>query len=135
MSILDRLLYRLGLRRNPGLHSYAFDEILQAELSKLAHQRGLTEEELAKDLLAAGLQDYSDAGRLLQNWRALSPREQDVTALACLGYTNRQIAARLGISPETVKTHLGNVLPQFGLHSRNELRLLFANWDFSAWEE
>ena len=134
-TLLQHLLERFGLRRNPGLRTYGFDATLQARLSDLALQQGRTEEELASDLLTAALQGYSDAGLLLQSWRALSPREQDVTALACLGYTNRQIAARLGISPETVKTHLGNVLFDFGLHSRQELRLLFSGWDFSAWEE
>jgi DNA-binding CsgD family transcriptional regulator len=132
---MRRLLERFGLRRAPGLHTYGFDATLQAKLSDLASQRGLSEEELASDLLAAGLQGYADASQLLQEWRALSPREQDVTALACLGYTNRQIAAGLGISPETVKTHLGNVLSDLGLHSRQELRLLFSGWDFGAWEE
>jgi len=39
-------------------------------------------------------------------WDTLSRREQDVTAWACLGYTNRQIAARLGLSTDTVKSYL-----------------------------
>ena len=66
---------------------------------------------------------------------SLTPREQDVAALACLGYTNRQIAARLGISPDTVKTHVRNLLHKFELHSKDELRSLLQDWDFSAWEE
>jgi DNA-binding CsgD family transcriptional regulator len=31
---------------------------------------------------------------LYERWQKLSLREQDVTALTCLGYTNRQIAAK-----------------------------------------
>ena len=70
----------------------------------------------------------------LSRWRMLSPREQQVAALICLNYTGRQIAARLKISPETVKTHTRNLLNKFGLRTRTELRQVLADWDFSAWE-
>jgi DNA-binding CsgD family transcriptional regulator len=69
-----------------------------------------------------------------QLWIRLSPREQDVTALTCLKYTNRQIAARLGISVETVRTYLVNVLNKLGLETKADLRVFFAGWDFDEWE-
>jgi DNA-binding CsgD family transcriptional regulator len=56
-----------------------------------------------------------------------------VAALTCLGYTNRQMAARLSLSPETIKTHVRNVLFKFGLNRKTDLRQALANWDFSAW--
>ena len=71
----------------------------------------------------------------LLRWRALTPREQEVSALTCLNYTNVQIADHLMISPETVKTHIRNVLSKFKLHSKNELRENLIDWDFSAWAE
>jgi DNA-binding CsgD family transcriptional regulator len=52
----------------------------------------------------------------------------------CLNYTTRQVAMRLGIAPDTVKTHVRNVLAKFDARSRQELRRLLAGWDFSAWE-
>ncbi len=57
-----------------------------------------------------------------------------MAALLCLNYTNRQVAARLGLSPETVKTHTRNLLAKFQLRTRAELRRALADWDFSAWE-
>jgi DNA-binding CsgD family transcriptional regulator len=134
MSFWHRLLYRLGLRADPGPRYYRLDGDLQVSLAALAGHEGRSEQELAADLLAAGLTHYHAGDELWQRWQSLSPREQDVAALACLGYTNKQIAARLGISPETVKSHLGNGLAKFGLHSRAELRLSLDGWDFSAWE-
>ena len=71
---------------------------------------------------------------LVRCWDALSVREQEVTALSCLGYTNRQIAGRLGIAEETVKTHVKNALVKFGLHGKAELRRVLEGWDFSGWE-
>jgi len=134
MSLWHRLLYWLDLRPNPGPRYYEVNESLYTTLATLAAHEGRPEDELAADLLAAGLTQYYSTDELWKRWQSLSPREQDVAALAFLGYTNRQIAARLGISAETVKTHLRNALIKFGLHSRSQLRLLLADWDFSAWE-
>ncbi len=64
----------------------------------------------------------------------LTPREQQVLALVCLGYTNRQIAARLNLSPETIKTHVKFLLRKLLVHSKADLRVLFSSWDFSEWE-
>jgi DNA-binding CsgD family transcriptional regulator len=134
MSIWRTLLHRLGLGRKPKPRTFRFEEALQLEVRNLAIREERPEEEIVADLLTAGLQRYDAAGRHIQSWQMLSPREQDVTALVCLGYTNRQIAAQLGISAQTVKTHLGNILAKFRLHSRKELRTLFFDWDFSAWK-
>ena len=85
-------------------------------------------------MVAPCLAQQSEQGELWQRWQSLSPREQDVAALACLGYTNRQIGAFLSISPETVKTHLRNALVKFNLRTRSELHMLLKDWDFSAWD-
>jgi DNA-binding CsgD family transcriptional regulator len=78
------------------------------------------------------LHDSHDARR--RRWDKLSPREKDVTALACLRYTNPQIAARLGISAGTVKSYLERVLSKLGLQNKADLRVYFAAWDFSEFE-
>lgn len=48
----------------------------------------------------------------------ISAREQEVLALLSVGFSNRQIAARLSISDSTVKTHLGNIYAKLGVESR-----------------
>jgi signal transduction histidine kinase/DNA-binding CsgD family transcriptional regulator len=55
---------------------------------------------------------------------SLTPREQEVLAGAAAGLTNKQIAARLGISDRTVQFHLGNVLGKLGVASRTEAAVL-----------
>ena len=69
---------------------------------------------------------------LYQRWLFLSPREQDVVALTCLGYKNHQIGFRLGLSVATVKSYLQTVFHKLNLHSKTELRLIFYGWDFSG---
>jgi signal transduction histidine kinase/DNA-binding CsgD family transcriptional regulator len=54
----------------------------------------------------------------------LTPREREVLAGAAAGLTNKQIAARLGISDRTVQFHLGNVLGKLGVASRTEAAVL-----------
>lgn len=136
MSIWDRFLYLIGLRTTPGPRTYRFDasDSLQVTLSTIAQDEGRPEHELIPELLNAGLTQYTSQERLWRRWEALSAREKDVVALVCLEYTNNQIAARLNISPDTVKARLGNVFRKFGVHKRSDLRLLLAHWDFSAWE-
>lgn len=53
-------------------------------------------------------------------WR-LSPREDAICTLVLRGATNRQIAATLGISENTVETHLRRVFDKTGAGSRIEL--------------
>ena len=136
MSIWHRLLYLIGLRQTPGPRTYHVDvsDSLQVTLSTIAQDEGRPEHDLIPELLNAGLDQYTSKERLWKRWSTLSSREQDVAAFVCLGYTNRQIAARLGISPETVKDRLETALIKFNITKRTELRVLFANWDFTEWE-
>ena len=49
---------------------------------------------------------------------ALSPRETEVLRLLADGETNGQIAARLGISINTVERHVGNVYRKIDARGR-----------------
>lgn len=51
----------------------------------------------------------------------LTLREIDVLQLLAKGYTNRQIAEQLSLSPRTVEGHRANISAKLGLHSRVEL--------------
>ncbi len=54
----------------------------------------------------------------------LSKRELEVVALVVEGLTNREIALRLYLSPNTVKVHLRNIFTKTGVASRTELSIL-----------
>jgi len=135
MSFWQRLLRLFGYRKVTDRFTFEADASLIHSLQGLAEQQRRPEHEVAAELLSFAIAQRDAAEEYLQRWEQLSPREQQVTALICLGYTNRQIAARLTISPETVKTHARNLLLKLGLGSREELRFILADWDFSAWED
>ena len=135
MSIWRKLLSLVGLRPTSAPRKYGLSESMQVTLTTLSQHDGRPEEELIQDLLAAGLTSYYSSDELWKKWDFLSPREKQVAGFVCLGYTNKEIAQQLSISPETVKTHVRNVLIKFNLGSRSELRLSLHDWDFSGWEE
>jgi two-component system, NarL family, response regulator LiaR len=51
---------------------------------------------------------------------ALTEREREVLALMVEGLNNTQIAARLTVSPSTIKSHVSNILAKLGVASRTE---------------
>jgi len=51
----------------------------------------------------------------------LSPREREVLQLVVDGKTNKEIAARLGLSKNTVSTHRTNIMRELGIHKTAEL--------------
>ncbi|MFD6896198.1 LuxR C-terminal-related transcriptional regulator [Rhodococcus sp. NPDC060086] len=51
-------------------------------------------------------------------WESLTVAEKRVARLVGQGLSGPQIAARLGVSPRTVQTHVSHALAKLGLHSR-----------------
>lgn len=135
MFLFHRLLrdvWRLLTRKQAS--SFNIDVSTLRSLESIAEQEQSTPEELANHILGEVLRTHQVQVDSWQHWQALTPREQDVTALICLNYTTRQVAARLHISPETVKTHVAHIMLKFGVSDRNTLRMLLRGWDFNTWE-
>ena len=66
----------------------------------------------------------ADGAPALNDRIPLSRREREVALLVARGYSNRQIAERLSISPRTAGVHVGNILGKLALDSRTQL----ASW-------
>ena len=54
----------------------------------------------------------------------LTPRELEIALQVADGGTNKEVAARLFLSPKTVELHLGRVYRKLGIRSRTELARL-----------
>jgi two-component system response regulator NreC len=51
----------------------------------------------------------------------VSPREKEILRLLAEGYSNKEIAEKLVISPSTVYSHRSNLMDKLGLNNRREL--------------
>jgi len=56
----------------------------------------------------------------LEALNKFSPREQEVLLLLSNGYTNKEIAKSLELSPNTVKTHLSKIYEKLDVSNRTE---------------
>ena len=57
------------------------------------------------------------------SYELLTPREKEILQMLGEGKSNKEVAARLNLSPHTVETHRGNILEKLNLHSAAELIL------------
>lgn len=55
-----------------------------------------------------------------QQLAKLSGREQEMIVYLSQGYTNKEIAKSLAISPNTVKTHLSRLFDKLGVNNRTQ---------------
>jgi len=110
------------------------DDGIQVSLRNLAEDQQCSEEELISDLIYNALSQRMveiEAGMdLLNRWETLTSREQQVTLLVCRGYTNQQIALRLGLSPYTIKVYVRQTLGKLGFRSKKEMRNILFGWNF-----
>lgn len=121
------------------LTSYADDELVRGALE--AGASGYVLKDADTDEVAAAVRaahrgelqlDAGVARRLMTSLRAtpgaevtatLTSRELDVLRLVGAGNANKEIAAQLGISERTVRTHVSNILGKLGLTSRTQAAL------------
>lgn len=130
MSIWQLLKkWRMGSQQKRQFH-YILGEPLTIQPLDTATQE-LTQ--LNSDSQAVSPPDHTN-DPLFSLWNQFTSREQDIIALTCLSFTNRQIGARIGLSEETVKYYVKIILIKLNLKVKADLRVIFASWDFSAWE-
>lgn len=111
------------------------DKTLLAELEQIATVEGKPLEVLFAEVVQTAVYQHHLSAHNLQRWHNLTSREKQIAALICHDYGNQQIAARLFISVNTVKTHVGNIYSKFDINGRKELRDMLEGWDFSPWLE
>jgi DNA-binding CsgD family transcriptional regulator len=85
-----------------------------AEATKRARRLGARALLAPLDAVAGARTEQGDL------WDGLSPRQRDVARHLTTGKTNKEIAARLGVSVRTVDMHVAHVLQRLGCRTRSE---------------
>jgi DNA-binding NarL/FixJ family response regulator len=62
----------------------------------------------------------------------LTPRERQVLACLAEGADRHQVAGRLNLTANTVRTHMQNIMAKLGVHSTLEAVTLTRAWSMPA---
>lgn len=73
------------------------------------------------EVIAYARRGHGERKRPSSGWASLTPTERDVIRLVSEGLSNKDIAARLFVSPRTIETHLTHVYTKLDLSSRVQL--------------
>jgi predicted ATPase/class 3 adenylate cyclase/DNA-binding NarL/FixJ family response regulator len=120
-----------GIRRRTGgarfpMYQAAFDVVVTAVREALgqsdfdatwAEGAALSTE----DAISYAQRGRGERKRPASGWGSLTPMENDVVRLVREGLGNKEVGARLFISPRTVQTHLTHVYAKLGVSSRIQL--------------
>lgn len=128
MFLLPPWLQQL-LKKNRGENNRAFASDVQG--LRLSSENSVSNAQVGNSLPVGRRSTDKYHTELYDRWMSLSLRQQQVIALTCLGYKNDQIAFKLGLTTATVKSYIQDVCNKLGLHSKTEIRVTFAGWDFS----
>jgi DNA-binding NarL/FixJ family response regulator len=93
-----------------GARAYLLKGLLRKELIETIHAVHAGQKRLAPEIAAEIAEHAIDEG--------LTPREIDVLRLIAGGNANKEIAAQLSLSEETVKGHVKNILSKLGAKDR-----------------
>ncbi len=107
-----------------GAHGYVLKDAGPAELRaaiRAVHGGAGYFSAAVAERLGAAVRGEAPVAAPRDRLERLTPREREVLALVATGLTNRDIAARLGISPRTVESHRESVMKKLSLRTVADL--------------
>jgi len=109
-----------------GAVGYLLKDVGSAQLAGSIRRTARGDSILDPSVAAKVVAEFSRVSSLIPATRSevlpepLSEREIEVLRLVTAGLSNREIAARLVISPGTAKSHIHNLCGKMGVHNRTE---------------
>ncbi|WP_462268465.1 response regulator [Desulfobacter sp.] len=107
-----------------GASGYCLKDSSQEELLKAIHVLLSGKTYISPGITGTVMEGFLDGRRKLKKttaWDSLTQREREVLKLVAEGYTSKEIAGFLCISPKTVERHRSNIMNKLDLHNVSEL--------------
>ena len=123
LTIHDAEEYVLEVFRS-GAEGYCLKDSTQEELLKAIHVVLSGRSFISPGIAGKVLEGYIENRKSLKTetpWDTLTQREKEVLKLVGEGYTSREIADFLFISPKTVEKHRSNLMQKLGIHNASSL--------------
>jgi DNA-binding NarL/FixJ family response regulator len=103
-----------------GATGYLLKRLTPAKLLQAIREVHAGGSPMSSSIARKVVASFQRAGQAGENEAHLSPREQGVLDLLAKGLTYKQIADQLGISIDTIRTHLRRVYEKLHVQSRTE---------------
>ncbi|WP_321492351.1 response regulator transcription factor [uncultured Desulfobacter sp.] len=107
-----------------GASGYCLKDSSQDELLKAIHVVLSGKTYISPGIAGTVMEGFLDGRRKLKSktaWGSLTQREREVLKLVAEGYTSKEMAGFLCISPKTVERHRSNIMNKLDLHNVSEL--------------
>lgn len=104
-----------------GAQGYLVKAIQPEELYDMVRRAARGDAPFSPHLAARVVDEFGRLARDGPQGEGLSPREREVLGLVASGATNKEIAAAFGISENTVRNHLRNILEKLHLQNRTQV--------------
>lgn len=126
----DRLLDLIEAGASGFLMNDADEEELIFALESVGHRRAYSPAELTACVFE-GVGEWArrSSRSLTRDLVSLSARELQVASELSRGLSNKEIAQRLNVSPQTIKNHMHNILKKLHLNNRVEVAQYARNHD------
>src|SRR5689334_13463209 len=103
-----------------GAAGYLLKDVSREELVDAIRQVATGGAFIESQMLKGMLSDMKPSGPVPAAARNLTKREREILSLVAEGMSNREIAERLVLSPETVKSHVAAILEKLGVSDRTQ---------------
>jgi DNA-binding NarL/FixJ family response regulator len=107
-----------------GASGYCLKDSSQDELLKAIHVVLSGKAYISPGVTGTVMEGFLDGRRKLKKttaWDSLTQREREVLKLVAEGYSSKEVAGFLCISPKTVERHRSNIMSKLDLHNVSEL--------------
>src|SRR5438067_13875377 len=103
-----------------GAAGYLLKDVSREELVDAIRQVATGGAFIESQMLKGMLSEMKPTGPVPAAARNLTKREREILSLVAEGMSNREIAERLVLSPETVKSHVAAILEKLGVSDRTQ---------------